>query len=183
MKNRLVQLTIALQAAFLAILAIWWLVKPSGADPSEPFIILQHFAQKYGPARSVDALGPNIFIKASALCRREACIQARYGGNRGRWLTVTAAKQRDPCVTYQHPPCGRTAIRRELKKVLTRISSCRVQGMLKRTSDVRLRVQCGNVQDFVTVQSDVGGRWILAGDERYPGFLPRLHAATVNRPK
>ncbi len=173
----------ALQAIGMSIFLIWVVMRPTGADPAQPFVELQAFAERYGPARAVGALGPSIFQKASELCRREACIQARYGGNRGRWLTVTAAKQRDPCVTYQHPPCGRTAIGRELQKVMGRVSGCTVVGRLKRTSDVRLRVQCGDIQDFVTVERRGPNGWAIVGDERYPGFLSRLHSATVNRPK
>ncbi len=179
--NRLIQVTFVLQAIGLTMFIAWLLLRPSGADPAEPFLALQQFEEKYGPVRTVDALGAQIFEKASALCRREACIQARYGGNRGRWLTVTAAKQRDPCESFQHPPCGRSAIRRELNKVVRRISTCQVVGKLKRSSDVRLRVQCGGVQDFVTVEQGIRGQWVLAGDERYPGFLPRLHSATSRR--
>ena len=181
--NRLIQITIALQTAGILIFLIWLVMRPTGADPSLPFLELQAFTERYGPGKAVGALGPNIFSKASALCRREACIQARYGGNRGRWLTVTAAKQRDPCQTYQHPPCGRTAISRELRRVVALIGRCEVKGSLKRTSDVRLRVQCDGVQDFVTVERNGRNGWSLVGDERYPGFLPRLHAATVNRPR
>jgi hypothetical protein len=181
--NKLIQTTIILQTIGLVVFLLWLVFRPSGADPAEPFLVLQQFNEKYGPVRTVDALGGTIFEKASGLCRREACIQARYGGNRGRWLTITAAKQRDPCLNYMHPPCGRTAIRRELKKVVSRIGSCHVVGRLKRTSDVRLRVQCGGIQDFVTVERGARGHWMLAGDERYPGFLPRLHAATSKRTK
>lgn len=179
--TKIIQITFALQAVGIVIFFAWFLLRPTGADPSEPFLALQQFATKYGPDKAVNALGGNIFQRASALCRREACIQARYGGNRGRWLTVTAAKQRDPCLSFQHPPCGPTAIRRELRKILVHLGTCRVIGMLKRTGDVRLRVQCGSVQDFVTVERSMRGQWVLVGDERYPGFLPRVHSATVNR--
>jgi len=181
--NRIIHITMSLQAVGVCIFFLWYFFRPTGADPSQPFVELQMFTERFGPAKAVNALGPTIFAKASALCRREACIQARYGGNRGRWLTVTAAKQRDPCRSYQHAPCGRTAISRELKKVVSRINRCSLVGSLRRGSDVRLRVQCDGVQDFVTVERRGPNGWAIVGDERYPGFLPRVHSATVNRPK
>ena len=146
--NRIIHITLVLQAIGISLFFIWMLMRPTGADPSQPFIELQVFTDRYGPDKAVNALGPTIFQKAAALCRREACIQARYGGNRGRWLTVTAAKQRDPCTSFQHAPCGRTAITRELRKVIGRVNRCQVVGSLKRSSDVRLRVECDGVQDF-----------------------------------
>ena len=179
--NKIIQITLATQAVGLVVFLAWMVLRPTAGDPSLPFKVLQQFVQKYGPARAVDVLGVSIFRKASALCRRNACIQARYGGNRGRWLMITATKQRDPCIAFQHPPCGRSAIRTELKKVLTKINSCNVVGKLNRGSAVRLRVQCGSIQDFVTVERGPGNQWTLAGDERYPGFLPRLHASAGTR--
>ena len=181
--NRLIQITLAVQVVGFVVLAVWWVLKPTGADPSVPFVQLQQYVQKYGPQRGVDVLGSSIFAKASKLCRREACIQARYGGNRGKWLTVTAATQRDPCLNFVHPPCGQTAIRSKLKRVLSRINSCSVVGQLKRHGDVRLRVQCGGVNDFVTVTQSPQGHWILAGDDQYPGFLPRLHVIAQQKKK
>ena len=180
--NRIIHITLVLQAIGISLFFIWMVMRPTGADPSQPFIELQMFTDRYGPDKAVNALGPTIFQKAAALCRREACIQARYGGNRGRWLTVTAAKQRDPCTSFQHAPCGRTAITRELRKVIGRVNRCQVVGSLKRSSDVRLRVECDGVQDFVTVERRGPNGWAIVGDERYPGFLPRIHAASFNRP-
>ena len=181
--NKIVQITLAVQAVGIVVLGVWWVLKPDGVDPALPFLQLQQYVQKHGPQRGVDLLGTNIFSKASALCRREACIQARYGGNRGRWLTVTAAKQRDPCRNFVHPPCGPTAIRRKLKRVLGRIGSCTVVGQLKRQNDVRLRVQCGGVNDFVTVTRSPHGYYMLSGDDQYPGFLPRLHVVAQQKKK
>ena len=179
--NKTLQLTLALQGVGAVVFLAWWILKPTGGDPAEPFLRLQETVRKYGPVRSLEALPKDLFDSASALCRREACIQARYGGNRGRWLTVTAAKQRDPCLTFVHTPCGKSAIRREMQRILGQVVNCQVAGKLARKDTVRLRVQCGAVQDFITVKKHIRGYWVLAGEDSYPGFLPRLHSAVVNR--
>ena len=182
--NRLIQITMVLQAVGISIFFVWLIMRPTGVDPSQPFLELQAFTDRYGPQKAVNALGATLFTQAANLCRREACIQARYGGNRGRWLTVTAAKQRDPCSSFQPPSrCGRTMISHELKKVVGRVNRCSVVGRLKRGSKVRLRVDCDGVQDFVTVERRGPDGWAIVGDERYPGFLPRVHSANFNRPK
>ena len=179
--NKTLQLTMALQGIGVVVFLTWWVLRPTGGDPAAPFLRLQETVKRYGAVRSLEALPKSLFEQASALCRREACIQARYGGNRGRWLTVTAAKQKDPCLGFVHAPCSKTAIRREMRLILGQVENCQVVGKLARKDTVRLRVQCGSVQDFVTVKKHLQGYWTLAGEESYPGFLPRLHSAVVNR--
>ncbi|MEZ4436494.1 MAG: hypothetical protein R3F65_29185 [bacterium] len=173
--QRLVKITLAIQAVGLIVLASIWIVRRADDDPAAPFRALQRVIIEHGPVVAIDALGPSIMRAASLACRRDACIAARFDGNRGRWVVVSAAKGEDPCEDYQHPPCRQSYVRQALGRVLNRAASCEVVGVLNRGADKRIRVSCGGVQDFVTVTRDVTGAWRLDGDEVWPGFLPRLY--------
>ena len=173
--ERMLHTLIGLQIVVFVFFLMWLVLKPSGNDPSQPFLALQHIIEKQGPAKAVLALGPTVLKQASNACRREACIASRYGGDRGRWLVAATAKGRDPCLTFIHAPCQKSAIRQALTKVLARATTCTVKGKLRRGSDYRLRVKCGGIPDFVTVEQRNNGQWQLVGEEIYPGFLPRLY--------
>lgn len=172
--QRLIKITLAIQAIGLIVLASIWIIRRADDDPAAPFRALQRLIIERGPAVAVDALGPSIERAASLACRRDACIAARFDGNRGRWVVVSAAKGEDPCEDFRHPPCRDSYIRQALVRVLNRAQTCEVIGVLNRGADKRVRVSCGGVQDFVTVTRDATGQWRLDGDEAYPGFLPRL---------
>lgn len=172
--NRIITITLLVQAVGVIVLLSMWIVKRADDDPAAPFRVLVQVIEAHGPVRALDYLGPDIIKAADLSCRRDACIARRFGGNRGRWVVSAAAKGTDPCETFRHPPCKRGRIRQALVGVMQRAAACEVRGVLNRGADKRIRVQCGGTQDFVTVSRDAAGRWRLAGDEDYPGFLPRL---------
>jgi hypothetical protein len=173
--ERLLHTVVALQIAGFVLFTMWLVLRPDGNDPSQPFLALQHIIEKQGPSKAVSALGRGVLKQASNACRREACIQARFGGDRGRWLVAATAKGRDPCLTYHHAPCQMSAIRKALTKVLSKAVTCTVIGQLRRGRDYRLRVTCNGVPDFITVEKRSNGLYQLMGEEIYPGFLPRLY--------
>jgi len=172
--NRLVTITLLVQAIGVIVLLSMWIIKRSDDDPAAPFRVLQQIVEAHGPARALDTLGPDIMKAADLSCRRDACIARRFGGSRGRWVVTAAARSTDPCEDFRHPPCRASNIRQALVRVLARAPSCAVRGVLNRGADKRIRVSCGGTQDFVTVSRDATGRWRLGGDEAYPGLLPRL---------
>lgn len=172
--NRLITITLLVQAVGVIVLLSIWIVKRADDDPAAPFRALQAIIEAHGPVKAIDVLGPDVLEAADLACRRDACIARRFGGNRGRWVVSAAARGTDPCEDFRHPPCRRTHIRQALVRVLTRAPSCEVRGVLNRGADKRVRLSCGGTQDFVTVTRDATGRWRLTGDEDYPGFLPRL---------
>ena len=61
--NRIIHITLVLQAIGISLFFIWMVMRPTGADPSQPFIELQMFTDRYGPDKAVNALGPTIFQK------------------------------------------------------------------------------------------------------------------------
>lgn len=172
--QRLVTITLLVQAVGVIVLLSMWIIKRADDDPAAPFRALQRVIEHHGPVRAIDVLGPDVLRAADLACRRDACIARRFGGNRGRWVVSAAATGEDPCEDFHHPPCRPTHIRQALVRVLNRAVSCEVGGVLNRGADRRIRVTCGGTQDFVTVTRDTAGRWRLTGDEDYPGFLPRL---------
>jgi len=173
--ERLLHTVIGLQIGGFVLFLMWVFLRPSGNDPSQPFLALQHIIERQGPSKAVAALGKGVLTHAANACRREACIQARFNGDRGRWLVAATAKGRDPCLTYHHAPCQMSAIRQALTKVLAKAVTCSVAGRLRRGRDYRLRVMCNGVSDFVTVEERSNGMWQLMGEDIYPGFLPRLY--------
>lgn len=172
--NRLITITLLVQAIGVIVLVSMWIIKRSDDDPAAPFRMLVQVVEAHGPVRAVDMLGPDIARAADLSCRRDACIARRFGGSRGRWVVSAAARGTDPCETFRHPPCTRSRVRQALVRVMSRAATCEVRGVLNRGADKRIRVSCSGTQDFVTVSRDAAGQWRLAGDEDYPGFLPRL---------
>lgn len=172
--ERLITITLLAQAIGALILFGIWIVNRSGDDPSVPFKHLQAVIEQHGPARAATYLGPEVMHAASLACRRDACIAERFQGDRGRWVLSAASRGRDPCETFKYPPCRRSRIRSALVSVLAKAVRCEVKSVLNRGGDKRIRVNCSGVQDFVTVTRGPTGQWQLAGDEEYPGFLPRL---------
>ena len=51
--NKIVQITLAIQAVGLVVLVAYMMLRPTGGDPAQPFQVLQQFVQKYGPAKAV----------------------------------------------------------------------------------------------------------------------------------
>lgn len=172
--QRLITITLLVQAIGVIVLFSIWIVRRGGDDPSLPFKQLQAIIEQQGPATAANFLGPQVMHAASLACRRDACIAERFQGDRGRWVLSTASRGRDPCETFRYPPCRRSRIRGALVSVLAKAVRCEVKSTLNRGNDKRIRVNCSGVQDFVTVTRGPTGQWQLAGDESYPGFLPRL---------
>ena len=182
--NKLVPITIGLQVVGGLFLLVLYIVKPTGANPEKPFVELKHFSKKYGPIKAVNALGSTLIDRARQLCNREQCIQEKYSGNRGNYITLASASRRDPCQNFRAPDCDRMRIRRELTRVLKYIDSCTIEGQVKIKNRVRIRVKCGSVSDFVSVvPARQGTAWRITADDRYPGLLPNLYksATTGNR--
>ncbi len=156
----------------------------SGAGPSGVFAELQRFAARYGSERAVDALGTKVIRNGMAACAQQACIQDRFRGNRGAWITQKTATRADPCASYQPAGCTTTEVRRALSRVMSRLHTCRVLGQVKHHSAVRLRVECDGVNDFVTLEPTGNGTgWRISSEANgtFPGLLPNVYRASVAR--
>ena len=177
--KKLIPITLAAQAIGVFVLIILYMVRPTGGDPAAPFEELKVFVQAYGPAKAVNALGNELLDQSKLLCNREQCIQNKYGGNRGNYITLASASRRDPCQNYRVGECDVTKIRSELTRVLKYIDGCTIEGKVKIKSRVRIRVKCGSVSDFVSVKPNTAGTgWRIAADQKYPGLLPRLYMSS-----
>jgi len=174
--KKIIPITIALQVIGIFALGIVYLLKPTGGDPGAPFTELQMFVKKYGPPKAVNALGNELLQRAKYLCNREQCIQNKFRGNRGNYITLASASRRDPCQSYRASDCDVTKIRMELTRVLKYVDSCNIEGKVKIKNRVRIRVKCGSVSDFVSVMPNANGTgWRITADEKYPGLLPNLY--------
>ena len=177
--KKLIPITFAAQIIGVFILLGIYILKPTGGDPAAPFEELKSFVQTYGPAKAVNALGNELLEQSKTLCNREQCIQNKYGGNRGNYITLASASRRDPCQSYRVGECDVTKIRSELTRVLKYIDGCTIEGKVKIKSRVRIRVKCGSVSDFVSVKPNaMGNGWRIAADEKYPGLLPQLYKSS-----
>lgn len=174
--KKIIPITIALQVIGIFVLAVVYMLKPTGGDPGAPFTELQMFVKKYGPPKAVNALGNDLLERSKLLCNREQCIQNKYGGNRGNYITLASASRRDPCQNYRASDCDVTKIRMELTRVLKHVDSCTIKGKVKIKNRVRIRVKCGSISDFISVVPNAQGTgWRITADEKYPGLLPNLY--------
>ena len=178
--KKIIPITIAIQVIGVFVLAAIYLLRPTGGDPAAPFEELKAFVEKYGPPKAVNALGNDMLQQSKRLCNREQCIQNKYGGNRGNYITLASASRRDPCQTYRAGECDVTKIRMELTRVLKNIDSCTIEGKVKIKNRVRIRVKCGSISDFVSVKPNQAGTgWRIVADEKYPGLLPNLYKGST----
>ncbi len=178
--KKIIPITITVQVIGVFVLAAIYFLKPTGGDPAAPFEELKAFVEKYGPAKAVNALGNDMLEQSKRLCNREQCIQNKYSGNRGNYITLASASRRDPCQNYRAGECDVTKIRMELTRVLKNIDSCTIEGKVKIKSRVRIRVKCGSISDFVSVKPNrTATGWRIVADEKYPGLLPNLYKGST----
>lgn len=175
MKTRtLAAVIIGVQVMGMVALGIWWLAGRGTDEPTEALAALQAKVRRDGPAAAFGSLPDAVTDAGRAACVRDACIAARYEGDRGRWAAAVAARRRDPCDRFEHAACSASAVREALLDVLAKLPTCVVEGATYRRGDRRLRVRCDGRTDFVSYRR-TGLGWTLAGEPQFPGLLPNLY--------
>ncbi len=175
MKTRaLAAVIIGVQVVGMVVLGLWWLLGRGTDEPLEALAALQVKVQREGPAAAFGSLPDAVVEAGRDACVRDACIAARYEGDRGRWAAAVAARRADPCARFEHAACSASNVRTALLDVLRRLPSCEVEGTSSRRGERRLRVRCEGRTDFISFQR-AGLGWSLAGEPQFPGLLPNLY--------
>lgn len=175
MKTRtLAAVIIGVQVVGTIALGLWWLLGEGTDEPIEALAALQSKVQREGPAAAFGSLPDAVLEAGREACVRDACIAARYGGDRGRWAAAMAARRADPCARFEHAACSASNVRTALLDVLARLPTCEVESTSSRRGDRRLRVRCEGRTDFISFRRS-GLGWSLAGEAQFPGLLPNLY--------
>ena len=111
--------------------------------------------------------------KAKYLCNREQCIQNKFRGNRGNYITlaqrVVGIRANLSCIG-----CDVTKIRMELTRVLKHVDSCNIEGKVNKEPRP-YQSEMWQCVGFCECDAQCSGTgWRITADEKYPGLLPCL---------
>ncbi|MCA9560612.1 MAG: hypothetical protein KC583_18820 [Myxococcales bacterium] len=174
------------QSLALAGLVYWWIQRtPDAPRNQDAFDQLMRVVRRDGAAAAVQALGEDVVRAGLEACHREACIADIFNGDEARWRAVVDGSGVDRCAGYAHPNCTRTRVVQSLTRVLrdAHLLGCAEAGRAPGPGgEVRLRVACKDVTEQVRLTLGGDDRFILLGEPRFPGFLPRVFARRAQDP-
>lgn len=184
--RRLVVGLVVAQSLAMAGLVHWWIRRtPDAPTNQDAFGQLMAAVRDDGAAAAVQALGEDVVRAGIEACHREACVADVFNGDEARWRAVVEGSGNDRCAGYTHPNCTRTRVVQALARVLgdAYLLGCTETARAPGPGgEVQLTIAC---KDFIEqVRLTLGGddRFILLGEPRFPGFLPRLFARRLRDP-
>lgn len=179
-KDNTVAIFLAAQVVVVLGVGGWLLLGGSSeTDPDGPaawFHARMASLEKQHTINVQQFLGRDVMRAADESCHRRACIREKYGGNRGKWATASAASGIDACAGYREPACTRDRLVAALQHTLRYVAvyHCTAEDLPRKGKHIAVKVSCGATSDTVRVSELGQGRFAFVGDDRFPGFMPNL---------
>ncbi len=176
--RRLIVGLVVAQSLALAGLVYWWIQRGPESPPNQDaFGQLMTTVRRDGAAAAVQTLGEDVVRAGLEACHREACVADVFNGDEARWRAVVEGSGTDRCAGYTHPNCTRTRVVSSLARVLgdAQLLGCAETARAPGPGgELRLTIACRDVTEQVRLALGGDDHYILLGEPRYPGFLPRL---------